>query len=215
MTMQWEKRQAEAGEACFAVLKALREEGFNVLTDITAVDWSALSRGPRGDASDALKRASPAERSDVVRPMAVAEGEEYGTPKIKEKLTPEQEKFFAPKPQRFEVVYRLCRIDPETGDDKGRVEVRSFVSGSAPELRSVAGLWPIADFLEREVWDMFGIGFVDRPDIKRLLLYESFVGHPLRKDYPITRRQPLIGPANGERENSPTFNIIKPTVKFD
>jgi NADH:ubiquinone oxidoreductase subunit C len=215
MAMVWEKRQVEAGEPLFAALKGLRDEGFNVLTDLTAVDWSSLSRGQRGDASDAMKRASPAERSDAVRTMASAEGEEYGTPKIKTKLTPEEEKFFAEKPQRFEVVYRLCRINPETGMDEGRVEIRSFVSGSAPELRSAASLWPIADWLEREVWDMFGIGFVDRPDIKRLLLYEQFQGHPLRKDYPITKRQPLIGPPSGERENSPTFNIIKPSVRYE
>ena len=213
MTMQWEKRQVEAGEPLFAALKGLRDEGFNVLTDITAVDWSSLSA--KGDASDALKRASPMERAAPARPIASAEGEEYGTPKVKTKLTPEEEKFFAPKPQRFEVVYRLCRINPETGMDEGRVEVRSFVSGTTPELRSVASLWPIGDWLEREVWDMFGIPFADRPDIKRLLLYEQFVGHPLRKDYPITKRQPLIGPASGERENSPTFNIIKPSVRYE
>jgi NADH:ubiquinone oxidoreductase subunit C len=213
--MQFEKKQVEAGEPLFAALKALRDEGFNVLMDLTAIDWSAVSKGPKGDISDNMKRASPAERSDVVRNIASAEGEEYGTPKMPVKLSPQEEQFFAAKPQRFEVVYRLARIDPQTGMDSGRVEVRAFVSGVDAELRSASSLWPIADWLEREVWDMFGIKFADRPDIKRLLLYESFVGHPLRKDYPITKRQPLIGPENGERPDSPTFNIIKPSIKFD
>ncbi len=77
------------------------------------------------------------------------------------------------------------------------------------------GLWPIADWFEREVWDMFGVKFADRPGIKRLLLYESFVGHPLRKDYPITRRQPQIGPASGEPLNNPSFNEIRPVIKYE
>jgi NADH:ubiquinone oxidoreductase subunit C len=213
--MQWGKREVEAGEPCFEALKQLKEEGFNVLVDLTAVDWSALSSGAKGDASDNLKRAVPAERSNLTHDIFTPNSEEFGTPRVRERLTPEQEKFFAPRPKRFEVIYRVARIDPQSGEDKGRVEVRAFVDGSAPELRSVAGLWPIANWLEREIWDMFGIKFADRPDIKRLLLYEEFQGHPLRKDYPITKRQPLIGPANGERPDSPTFNIIKPTVKFD
>jgi NADH:ubiquinone oxidoreductase subunit C len=59
---------------------------------------------------------------------------------------------------------------------------------------------------------MFGVRFVDRPDVKRLHLYEEFSGHPLRKDYPIAKRQPLIGPKSGEKSGSPSFNILKPTV---
>ena len=62
---------------------------------------------------------------------------------------------------------------------------------------------------------MFGVPFVDRPDIKRLLMYEEFVGHPLRKDYPIGKRQPLIGPSSGQRDGSPSFNIVKPAAGFE
>lgn len=112
---------------------------------------------------------------------------------------------------RFLVIYRVMKFDAESGEDLGRVEVRCAV-GTGPVLKSVASLWPVADWLEREVWDMFGVGFVDRPDIRRLLMYEEFVGHALRKDYPIAKRQPLIGPANGEKSGSPSFNILKPTV---
>ncbi|MDE2490967.1 MAG: NADH-quinone oxidoreductase subunit C [Elusimicrobia bacterium] len=112
---------------------------------------------------------------------------------------------------RFDVIYRLMKFDAAEGRDLGRVEVHCGVD-EAPVLRSVMDLWPIADWLEREVWDMFGVRFADRPDIKRLLMYETFEGHPLRKDYPIAKRQPLIGPMDGNKPNSPSFNILKPTV---
>ena len=115
------------------------------------------------------------------------------------------------KPRRFDVIYRLMRLDPATGDDLGRVEVRCAVD-EAPVLRSVKDVWPAADWLEREAWDMFGVRFADRPGIKRLLMYEEFVGHPLRKDYPIAKRQPLIGPKSGDKADSPSFNILRPTV---
>ena len=62
------------------------------------------------------------------------------------------------------------------------------------EIATVTDLWQGANWLEREVWDMFGVRFDGHPDLRRLLMYDEFVGHPLRKDYPINRRQPLIGP---------------------
>jgi len=115
------------------------------------------------------------------------------------------------KSPRFDVIYRLMKLDAAAGRDLGRLEVHCAV-GEEPVLRSVRSLWPVADWLEREVWDMFGVRFADRPDIKRLLMYEEFVGHALRKDYPIARRQPLIGPKSGDKANSPSFNILKPTI---
>ncbi len=115
------------------------------------------------------------------------------------------------KTPRFDVIYRVAKFDLEGGHDKGRVELHCAV-GVEPVLRSAADLWPIADWLEREIWDMYGVGFTDRPDIKRLLMYEEFVGHALRKDYPIAKRQPLIGPKSGDKSGSPSFNIVKPTV---
>lgn len=91
--------------------------------------------------------------------------------------------------ERFEVVYHLYSI-PENH----RLRVKAPVPEDDPVVPSAVGLWAAADWFEREVWDMFGIRFEGHPDLRRLLLYEEFVGHPLRKDYPINRRQPLLGP---------------------
>jgi NADH-quinone oxidoreductase subunit C len=92
---------------------------------------------------------------------------------------------------RFEVVYHLYSL---AHNQRLRLKVR--VDEDDAVVPSAVGLWPIADWLEREVWDMFGVRFEGHPNLRRLLMYESFVGHPLRKDYPINRRQPLIGPAS-------------------
>ena len=90
---------------------------------------------------------------------------------------------------RFEVVYHLYSL---RWNHRVRIKVR--VDEDDAVVPTAVPLWPIADWLEREVWDMFGVRFEGHPDLRRLLMYEEFVGHPLRKDYPINRRQPLIGP---------------------
>jgi NADH-quinone oxidoreductase subunit C len=90
---------------------------------------------------------------------------------------------------RFEVVYHLYSLP-----HNHRVRLKARVDEDDAVVPSAVELWPIANWLEREVWDMFGVRFAGHPDLRRLLLYEPFVGHPLRKDYPINRRQPLIGP---------------------
>ena len=90
---------------------------------------------------------------------------------------------------RFEVVYHLYSLA-----HNHRLRVKVQVDEDAAVVPTAIALWPIANWLEREVWDMFGIRFEGHPELRRLLMYEEFVGHPLRKDYPIDRRQPLIGP---------------------
>ncbi|MGB8329524.1 MAG: NADH-quinone oxidoreductase subunit C [Polyangiales bacterium] len=72
-----------------------------------------------------------------------------------------------------------------------RIRVRTHVK-VGEEPGTLAGIWAGANWAEREVWDMFGIKFKGHPDLRRILLYEEFVGHPLRKDYPIDRAQPLV-----------------------
>jgi NADH-quinone oxidoreductase subunit C len=92
---------------------------------------------------------------------------------------------------RFEVVYHLYSVR-----HNHRVRLKVRVEEDDAVVPTAVPLWPIANWLEREVWDMFGIRFEGHPDLRRLLMYEEFVGHPLRKDYPVDKRQPLIGPRN-------------------
>ena len=102
---------------------------------------------------------------------------------------------------RFEVVYHLASIEVELrGTDPSRLRHRLRVKAAVPaepcEIDSVSSLWASANWMEREVWDLYGISFRGHPNLKRILLYEQFHGHPLRKDYPKERRQPLFGPRN-------------------
>lgn len=92
---------------------------------------------------------------------------------------------------RFEVVYHLYSMRL---NHRLRIKVRVEEKDAA--VPTLTGLWPIANWLEREVWDMFGVKFDGHPDLRRILMYEEFQGHPLRKDYPFNKRQPLIGPKN-------------------
>ena len=92
---------------------------------------------------------------------------------------------------RFEVVYHLLSTR-----HLHRVRVKASVPESPCQIDSCVEVWPAANWLEREVWDLYGIRFRHHPDLRRILLYEEFEGHPLRKDYPKERRQPLVGPRN-------------------
>jgi len=93
--------------------------------------------------------------------------------------------------RRFEVVYHFY-----SSPHNHRLRVKVPLTAADPAIDSLTGLWHSANWFEREVWDMFGIRFAGHPNLKRLLMYEEFQGHPLRKDYPIRKRQPLIGPVN-------------------
>ena len=92
---------------------------------------------------------------------------------------------------RFEVVYHLLSTR-----HLHRLRVKAAVPEVPAQIESIVEIWPAANWLEREVFDLYGIRFRNHPDLRRLLLYEEFEGHPLRKDYPKERRQPLVGPRN-------------------
>jgi len=92
---------------------------------------------------------------------------------------------------RFEVVYHLRSF--KSG---ARLRVKAPLAepedGSNPSIDTITPLWASANWNEREAWDLYGIKFRGHPDLRRILMYEEFVGHPLRKDYPKEKRQPLV-----------------------
>ena len=119
-----------------AICKYLKEElGYNMLTDVTAVDY-------------------------------------YG------------------KSPRFMLVYNLYSIP-----SKDRLRIKAPVDESDASIASATCLWNSANFLEREVFDLFGINFTGHPDQRRILMADDWVGHPLRKDYPLQGpdREPYKG----------------------
>jgi NADH-quinone oxidoreductase subunit C len=93
---------------------------------------------------------------------------------------------------RFGVVYGLLNL--KTGE---RVFVKTFLNEPDLTIRSAFALWKGADWLEREVYDMYGIVFEGHPDLRRILMPEAFTSYPLRKDYPLRGR--------GERHNFPVI----------
>ncbi|HVA76624.1 MAG TPA: NADH-quinone oxidoreductase subunit C [Candidatus Binataceae bacterium] len=88
---------------------------------------------------------------------------------------------------RFEVVYNLNSLTRNH-----RVRVKVPIPGDDAWVASAISVWRAADWLERECYDMFGIDFRGHPDLRRILLYDTFEGHPLRKDYPYQKRQPIV-----------------------
>ena len=141
----------------------------NLLVDLTAVDYSTFGKSP----SPAFFASSGV----AVRPSP---------------LIPDEDPWPGPPSKaRFAVVYHFYSTD-----HKHRLRLVVPVEESEAELDSLTPLWSAADWLEREVWDMYGIRFSGHPNLKRILMYEEFEGYPLRKDYPVDKRQPLIGPVN-------------------
>jgi NADH-quinone oxidoreductase subunit C len=91
---------------------------------------------------------------------------------------------------RFEVVAHLYSLNH---GHHLRVKTRvGDAAGENAEVDSLSGLWGSANWMERECWDMFGVRFRGHPDLRRILLYPEFIGHPLRRDYPAEKIQPLV-----------------------
>ena len=85
-----------------------------------------------------------------------------------------------PAEPRFEVVYHLHSVARNL-----RVRLKCRPPGEQPEIESVTAVWRSANWYEREVYDLFGVRFRGHPDLRRILMPDNWIGHPLRKDYPV------------------------------
>jgi NADH-quinone oxidoreductase subunit C len=106
---------------------------------------------------------------------------------------------------RFEVVYQLYSLAHK---HRLRVKVR-IGEGDDCYVPSATGLWHAANWAEREAWDLYGVRFEGHPDLRRILMYEEFVGHPLRKDYPQNGRQPLIRRPDAPPTDDQTTRLLE------
>ena len=136
----------------------LRDElGFNFLSDLAATDY--LGWGKAGVSGY------------------------IGTPggrDLNEPSTQGYQRLPGEKAERFSISYHLLALR----EGAPRVRLQVWV-GDGQSVPSVVGVWPTADWFERETWDMFGIAFDGHPNLSRILMDDDWEGHPLRKDYPI------------------------------
>lgn len=159
-------------ENFFSLMRNLKEDSrlaFNLLIDITAIDWM--------DSAGKGQNRSVLEDTGHIFPS-----------------------------ERYEVVYHLLSLSKQR-----RVRIKVELSEADPMLDSVTSLWSGANFMERETWDMYGINFRGHPDLRRLLMYDEFVGHPLRKDYPIRGKQPRVRLISPEVHNTAS-DLVRPTL---
>lgn len=150
------------------LLKSDPEFQMNFLIDLTAVDYLTFGKQPSARGAH--------------NPAGIA----MAPPTLADQPTPWPGLATA---ARFEVVIHFFSLVL-----KERIRIKVPVEEANPEIDSLTPLWPAANWFEREVWDMVGIRFRGHPNLKRILMYAEFEGHPLRKDYPVNQRQPLIGP---------------------
>jgi NADH-quinone oxidoreductase subunit C len=146
-----------AASNLLALATKLRDDfQFEQLTDLCAVDYSEYGKAD-------WRTSDAATRSGFSR--AVERGEHAGASR---------------GGPRFAVVYHLLSMARNS-----RVRLRTFGIGEPPVVPSVVGLWAVANWFEREAFDLFGVLFSGHPDLRRILTDYGFVGHPFRKDFPL------------------------------
>jgi NADH-quinone oxidoreductase subunit C len=134
---------------------------------------------------DACARVDATRIRDVLRLLRESDGLDF------EMLTDLTAVDYLGEEPRFEVVYHLYSVQRNH-----RVRIKARVPEAPCEIDSVVELYPSANWMEREAFDLYGVRFRGHPDLRRILLYDEFDGYPLRKDYDKERRQPLVGPRN-------------------
>lgn len=157
-------------EAIVEVCRFVRDDealAFDLLVDVTAVDYMG----------------QPAFFAAPEEPWDSAGGPSPRQARLRSEIAVPPR---GPEP-RFEVVYHL--LSTRHGH---RLRLKARVPEEDPTIASVTGVWVGANWLERETYDLYGIRFRGHPDLRRIYLDESFVGHPLRKDYPKRGEQPLV-----------------------
>ena len=162
-------------EGLLEVARVLKEDpamAFDVLMDLSCVDYLKFGKSQ----SSAPTLMTPSPLPYYMKPKQMTESWERGV---------------SNDDYRFDVVYHFYSTT-----HNHRLRLKIPLTAADPTVDSLTGLWLSADWFEREVWDLFGIRFTGHPNLKRILMYEEFKGHPLRKDYPVRKRQPLIGPVN-------------------
>ena len=162
-------------EALVSVMRFLRDDpgtAFDFLMDLTCVDYLTFGR----ELSSAPTLATPSPLPYYMRPKPSMET---------------WQRLVSSGAYRFETVYHLF-----SSVHHHRLRVKVPLAAADPTVASLTGLWEAANWFEREVWDMFGVRLTGHPNLRRILMYEEFKGHALRKDYPVDRRQPLVGPVN-------------------
>jgi NADH-quinone oxidoreductase subunit C len=146
-----------AEELLETCLRLRDEEGFNFLSDITAVDY--LGWGTTG----------------VSGYIGTPAGRDLNAP-----MTQGYQAVPLAKPKRFAMNYHLLAV----GERPRRLRVQVWLDEGEP-VSTVIPVWPTADWHEREAWDLMGIPIEGHPNLKRILLDDDWDGHPLRKDYPL------------------------------
>jgi NADH-quinone oxidoreductase subunit C len=168
-----------AREHIVEVGQTLRDDAelaFDLLLDVTAIDYLGqpddFEKRPQiWDREGAPLSRQPARRHELVLPPR------------------------GPHP-RFAVVYHLTSTTHQH-----RLRIKCRVPEDDPSIASLTSVWPGANWLERETYDLYGIQFIGHPDLRRIYLNEEFVGHPLRKDYAKRDEQPIqpyVGPGAKE-----------------
>jgi NADH-quinone oxidoreductase subunit C len=142
---------------------------------------------------------------DAILSTSTAYGDEVAT--VKRDRLVEIAAFLRDDPAMAMNLPSFCTCTDWLGFDRPRFQMlyqlRSLVHGHRIRLSvdldeedatcpTLSELWPAFNWLEREAFDMYGIKFTGHPDLRRIYMYDEFVGHPLRKDYPKDRRQPLV-----------------------